>query len=58
MSWGPSGWSISPTPAEEKRVGKFNSLFIDTLKAYEAEHGIKIPSTTISKVVAPRINYL
>ena len=57
MSWGPSGWSISPTPAEEKRVGKFNSLFIDTLKAYEAEHGVKIPYTTISKAFVPPINY-
>jgi hypothetical protein len=51
MRWNSSSscWSVQPTPAEEKRVGKFTTLFIDTLKAYETEHGVKIPSTTISK---------
>jgi len=42
-------WSITPTDAEVGRIKKFTNLFMDTLKSYEAEHGITIPSTTISK---------
>ncbi len=57
MSWGPSGWATHMTQAELERMGKFNNLYIDTLKSYEKEHG-QIPYTTISKAVAPPINYL
>jgi len=57
MSWTPSGWTQSPTTAEMERWKKFNNLYIDTLKAYETEHG-QIPYTTISRAVAPPINYL
>jgi hypothetical protein len=58
MRWNPyNGWSTWITPAEEKRIGKFTNIFMDTLKAYEKEHGVTIPSTTISKVVVPPRNY-
>jgi len=58
MLWRPDGWTISPTNAEIERIGKFNNIFADTITAYETELGTKIPSTTISKVVAPLRNYL
>jgi len=57
MSWGPSGWSICMTQAEFERMQKFNRLYIDTLRDYEAEHG-QIPYTTISRSFAPPRNYL
>jgi hypothetical protein len=57
MGWGPSGWGIYMTRAEEERIGKFNNIYIDTLKAYETEHG-QLPYSTISKEVAPSRNYL
>jgi len=59
MQWSnQSGWSIIPTDAEVGRIKKFNNLFIDTLTAYEAENGITIPRTTISKTVPVVRNYL
>ena len=58
MMWSPSFWTISPTNAEVERIGKFNNIYEDTLKAYEAERGVKIPNTTISKTVPPYKNYL
>jgi hypothetical protein len=57
MTWGPSGWSTTPTPAEVERMKKFANIYIDTLREYETEHG-QIPYTTISKAVAPVRNYL
>jgi hypothetical protein len=57
MGWGPSGWGIYMTKAEEERLGKFNNIYMDTLIAYEAEHG-QIPYSTISKSVAPAKNYI
>jgi len=58
MHWNPSlGWATVTTVAEEERTGKFTRLFIDTLKAYEAEHGVKIPYSTISKEVTPINHY-
>jgi hypothetical protein len=58
MMWNPSFWTISPTTAEVERIGKFNNIYVDTLKAYETERGVNIPCTTISKEVAPFRNYL
>jgi hypothetical protein len=57
MGWGPSGWGIYMTQAEQERLGKFNNIYIDTLRAYEIEHR-QIPYSTISKTVAPVRNYL
>jgi len=58
MQWSnQSGWSIIPTDAEVGRIKKFNNLYIDTLTAYEKEHGITIPYTTISKAVPVVRNY-
>ena len=57
MTWGPSGWSIHMTQAEFERMGKFRDIYRETLTAYEKEHG-QIPYTTISRAVAPPINYL
>jgi hypothetical protein len=45
------------TQAEFERMGKFRDIYRETLTAYEKEHG-QIPYTTISKAVAPPINYL
>jgi hypothetical protein len=36
----------------------FTNIFMDTLKAYEKEHGVTIPFTTISEAIAPPRNYL
>ena len=59
MRWNPyHGWSIWPTDTEIERLKKFNNIFGDTITAYETEHGIKIPYTTISKAFVPPINYL
>jgi len=49
MSWSPSGWGIWPTEAESERSKKLTNIYGDTLRAYEAENGVKIPYTTISK---------
>jgi len=58
MSWSPSGWGVWPTNAEMERLNKLTRVFGDTLKAYEAENGVKIPYTTIAEIVAPPRNYL
>ena len=59
MQWSnQSGWSIIPTDAEVGRISKFTNIFMDTLKAYEAENGVTIPSSTISKAVPVVRNYL
>jgi len=58
MRWTPDGWTIHPTSAEIGRISKFTNIFMDTLKAYEAENGVTIPSSTVSKTVAPVRNYL
>jgi len=49
MSYNPSGWTIWPTEAEGERSKKLTNIYVDTLRAYEAENGVKIPYTTISK---------
>jgi len=41
-------WAMVPTNAEIERLGKLNNVFSDTILAYEAEHNLKIPHTTIS----------
>jgi len=56
MSWGPSGWSIVPTIAENERVIKFAAIYRETLAAYEKEHG-QIPYSTISRIAAPPKNW-
>jgi hypothetical protein len=58
LEWSPSGWVIFPTATEVERLGKFNNIFVDALKAYEKEHGVTIPHSTISKEVAPIRNYM
>jgi len=58
MRWTPDGWVLHPTDAEVGRIGKFTNIFMNALKAYEAENGVKIPSSTTSKAVAPVRNYL
>jgi len=58
MRWTPDGWVIHPTNTEVERYKKFTNLFIDTLKAYEADNGVTIPRSTISKVVPVVRNYL
>ncbi|MDR0303312.1 MAG: hypothetical protein LBH98_00850 [Chitinispirillales bacterium] len=39
MLWGPSGWSMCPTPKENERYSEFMKTHFDTLNRYEAEHG-------------------
>jgi hypothetical protein len=58
MSWSPSGWGIWPTDAEIGRLKKLTNIYVDTLRAYETEHGVKIPYTTISETGVPNRNYL
>ena len=51
MTWSsnsPNGWTIYPTSAEHERMSKYAQIRLETLNAYEAEHG-EIPHTTISK---------
>jgi len=50
MRWNPSDNSWSPwmTEAEGARLKKMYNIFSDTILAYEAEHKLKIPHTTIS----------
>jgi hypothetical protein len=57
MMWGPGGWNTIPTYAEQERIKKFNNIYVDTLKAHQAEYG-PIPYSTISKTIAPNRNYL
>jgi len=47
MSYGPNAWAVIPTSAEMERQKKLVNIFVDTVRAYEAENG-KIPHTTIS----------
>jgi len=51
MRWNPSDNSWSPwmTEAEGARMKKMDNIFADTVLAYEAEHNLKVPHTTISK---------
>jgi len=48
MISGPGFWAWCPSKEEEERIAKYLQIRMDTLKAYEAEHG-QIPYTTISK---------
>jgi len=43
----PTFWACVPTE-EKERISKYRQIRMDTLNAYEAEHG-QIPYTTISK---------
>jgi len=42
-------WAAVSTKAEVERVGKLNNVFSDVITAYEKEHNLKVPYTTISK---------
>jgi hypothetical protein len=57
LEWGPSGWSTICTAAEHERSKRLTNIYVDTIRAYEAENG-QIPYTTISRAVAPPKNWV
>lgn len=58
MRWNATtnSWSPWMTEAEGARMKKLYNIFADTVLAYEAEHNLKVPHTTISETVAPPMN--
>ena len=57
LEWSPSGWVTICTAAEHERSKKLTNIYVDTIRAYEAENG-QIPYTTISRAVAPPKNWV
>jgi hypothetical protein len=56
MIYGTDGWSAVLTPEELSRYSKFNGIYGDTLREYEAEHG-PIPNKGGSKSVSTYNSY-
>ena len=57
LEWRSSGWATICTAAELERHKILSNIYVDTIRAYEAENG-QIPYTTISRAVAPPKNWV